>query len=335
MFSQNEMKADGTQKYEIECFLANGTFGHVFKATEKDSGSKVAWKRVPKVTKRMSREVEVLETVKGCDHVVPLLDVFYTLNCDNRLIQNLIFPLFDCDLELILKNRMRTGVQIPYMEAKKMICQVARGLAAIHEVGVCHRDLKPENVLQRDGTAYITDFGSSKILNRHNTPYAVSRYYRSPELLFGLTDYNCSVDVWSLGVIAYEFILGGLPFKGKTEGQQLIEISRFIGFSNNSYFNKIKSKMTQFDTKFELFFKFPRNKKFEKDISKLEVCQTGKKRLGKFLIDCFEIDYENRMTGVAAASHEFFKEFANDKATFSVKTELVKQSKEKGRIVRE
>ena len=67
----------------------------------------------------------------------------------------------------------------------------------------------------KNGVVKLADFGSCKKLGEINTPYVVSRYYRAPELFFGLSDYKLNIDVWSLGVIFYEFLFLKLPFKTK------------------------------------------------------------------------------------------------------------------------
>ena len=59
----------------------------------------------------------------------------------------------------------------------------------MHKHNICHRDLKPENILIKNGYVKIADLGSGKVLSNKNTPYVVSRYYRAPELFFGVTNY--------------------------------------------------------------------------------------------------------------------------------------------------
>mmetsp|Transcript_79843 Transcript_79843/g.158666 ORF Transcript_79843/g.158666 Transcript_79843/m.158666 type:complete len:423 (-) Transcript_79843:875-2143(-) len=63
-----------------------------------------------------------------------------------------------------------------------------------------------------------------------NVSYICSRYYRAPELMFGATEYTCAVDMWSIGTILVELLLGHLPFQGQDSTQQhLVEIMKLLG----------------------------------------------------------------------------------------------------------
>lgn len=63
-----------------------------------------------------------------------------------------------------------------------------------------------------------------------NVSYICSRYYRAPELMFGAVEYTVSVDVWSVGTILMELLLGHLPFQGQDSTQQhLVEVMKLLG----------------------------------------------------------------------------------------------------------
>ena len=64
----------------------------------------------------------------------------------------------------------------------------------------------------------LCDFGSAKklIKGEPNVSYICSRYYRAPELIFGATDYNCAIDVWSTGCVMAELLLGEPLFPGES-----------------------------------------------------------------------------------------------------------------------
>ena len=77
----------------------------------------------------------------------------------------------------------------------------------MHKLNIVHRDLKPENILLKEDEIRIADFGSSKIMSSFlNNPYAVTRFYRAPELHLMARNYDSAIDIWSFGCILFELI---------------------------------------------------------------------------------------------------------------------------------
>ena len=118
--------------------------------------------------------------------------------------------------------------QIPLKQALEIGIQVAEGLAAAHEKGIVHRDIKPENIMiRKDGTVQIMDFGLAKLrgatrLTKEGSTVGTAGYM-SPEQVQGMeTDHR--TDIFSLGVILYELITDGSPFKGVHETAIAYEI---------------------------------------------------------------------------------------------------------------
>ena len=105
----------------------------------------------------------------------------------------------DRNLEDVLRNLEVQQSYLPIVDVKRIIKETLNGLVHMHELNIVHRDLKPENILLKDGIVKICDLGSSKEMdnvNHMNTPYVVSRYYRSPELILGTNYYGPSIDIW-------------------------------------------------------------------------------------------------------------------------------------------
>lgn len=305
--------------YKIGMVLGHGTFGYVFRATEKQTGQPMAWKRAVKATRLMSREVEVLEELKDAPYVVQLVHVFYSLNAENALIQNLIFPLYEADMEQVLNGKAAGLARLDYSNTKRMVFQLTLGLQAAHAKGICHRDLKPENILYRDGLVHISDFGCSKRLGARNSPYSVSRYYRAPELFYGVPDYTCAIDTWSVGVVLWEFVFGRLPFKGRTEGQQLVEIYRFWGLPADAELEQFRDSGCRWSPVFEMLRDVSRSTVFEDSIRSLQV-PTGEKALFmSFLRTCFSYDYKRRIFGHALVQHPYFDDIRDKNVRLNIK----------------
>lgn len=77
----------------------------------------------------------------------------------------------------------------------------------------------------------LCDFGSAKKLvpGEPNVSYICSRYYRAPELIFGNSNYTTQIDVWSVGCVIAELMLGQPIFPGESGVDQLVEIIKVLG----------------------------------------------------------------------------------------------------------
>lgn len=166
--------------------------------------------------------------LRGKENVVQLLDFFYSIDDNNRIIQNTVLEYCDKSLENLIEDHNKRKDYIPMFDIKKYVRQIFNGLKCMHSLKISHRDLKPENILLKDGNVRICDVGSSKMIDfsekRLNTPYVVSRYYRAPELILASNRYDFSIDIWATGCIIFELITKTPMFPGDSEGHQLIEM---------------------------------------------------------------------------------------------------------------
>jgi glycogen synthase kinase 3 beta len=157
----------------------------------------------------------------------------------------------------------------PPVLVKMYTYQIARGLTYLHELGVCHRDIKPQNILvdAKTHTVKICDFGSAKKLvqGEANVAYICSRYYRAPELIFGATDYSCVIDVWSLGCVMAELVLGQPMFPGESGVDQLVEIIKVLGTPTKEQLLSMNPNYTEF--KFPQIKAHPWSKIFKNRLS--------------------------------------------------------------------
>ena len=122
-----------------------------------------------------------------------------------------------------LRDRINREKQLPVDDAVRLVREVASALDYAHRQGVIHRDIKPENILLHDGRALVADFGialaASKAGGTRMTETGMSLgtpQYMSPEQAMGEREITARSDVYALGCVLYELLIGEPPFTGPT-----------------------------------------------------------------------------------------------------------------------
>ncbi|HEX6314535.1 MAG TPA: protein kinase [Gemmatimonadaceae bacterium] len=148
-------------------------------------------------------------------HIVPLLDSGET---DGRLW--FVMPMIE---GASLRARLDRERQLPVADAVRIAREVASALAYAHEHGVVHRDIKPENVLISGASVAVSDFGLAKVVaaagGESLTRTGVSvgtTLYMSPEQCTGSDVVDTRTDIYSLGCMLFEMLVGEPPYIGKT-----------------------------------------------------------------------------------------------------------------------
>ncbi|KAJ4477018.1 hypothetical protein C8J55DRAFT_606743 [Lentinula edodes] len=239
-------------KYLILDILGQGTFGQVVKCQNMKTHEIVAVKVVknkPAYFNQSMMEVTILELLnKQCDpsdthHILRLRDSFIHRNhlC-------LVFELLSSNLYELIKQNQFQGLSTQLV--KVFMAQLLDALTVLKEARLIHCDLKPENILLKSLQSpqiKVIDFGSACHERQTVYTYIQSRFYRSPEVLLGLS-YTASIDMWSLGCIAVELFLGLPLFPGTSEYNQICRIVEMLGAPPLSMLNIGKQTSQFFDS---------------------------------------------------------------------------------------
>lgn len=230
--------------------VGQGTFGVVVLARDSATNEPVAIKRVIQDPRFKNRELQIMKLLKH-PNVVGLLNYYY-VNGDTKpedVYLNVVMEFVPDTLHRCCRNYFRARQYTPMILVKAFLFQLLRSIAYLHlpTVNVCHRDIKPHNVLvnPETGVLKICDFGSAKQLtNEPNVAYICSRYYRAPELIFGNQYYTTAVDVWSVGCIFAEMMIGEPIFRGENSMGQLVEIIKILGTPTKEQLEQLNKKAT-------------------------------------------------------------------------------------------
>ena len=245
----NSEKAHNTFTFNADRVIGNGSFGVVYQATVAETGECVAIKKVFQDKRYKNRELQIMKEIHH-PNCIGLRHAFYTKgeNSDEMYL-NLVMDYMPETVYRVLKHYTKMRQNVPMLLIKLYGYQLLRSLGYLHAIGICHRDVKPQNLLVNPDSHIlkICDFGSAKRLvpGEANVSYICSRYYRAPELIFGATEYNSAIDVWSAGCVIAELILGKPLFPGESGVDQLVEIIKILGTPSRDQINSMNPSYTE------------------------------------------------------------------------------------------
>lgn len=203
-------------KYDLLEELGSGKFGTVRRATVKgkpDVSYAIKTIRLKNETARETFMTELaVQTGLSHPNVVRLIEWFRT----DKMRRHIVLEFAPIEVFNLLDQRGRFGTD----RTCRYILDVCRGLKYLHAQRVIHRDIKPENLLlDPNGIIKIADFGLSKrcVSNPMRADSICGTLdYLPPEMIREVI-YDHRVDIWSTGVLAYEFLVGEAPFASKSK----------------------------------------------------------------------------------------------------------------------
>ncbi|CAH8600225.1 unnamed protein product [Schistosoma margrebowiei] len=213
--------------FEIKKRIGKGAYGIVWKALNKKTKEIIALKKIFDAfrnqtdAQRTFREIAFLQNFGNHPNIVRLYNVIRA-SSDKDIY--LVFEFMETDLHNVIKK----GNILNDVHKQYIMYQLLKATAYLHSGEVIHRDQKPSNVLlDSDCSVKLCDFGLARSLKGRNMKYEynnATRWYRAPEILLACHDYTKGVDIWSLGCILGEMLIGTPLFPGTSTLDQIERI---------------------------------------------------------------------------------------------------------------
>ncbi|KAG8228580.1 hypothetical protein J437_LFUL009285 [Ladona fulva] len=197
--------------------IGSGSYSTVYKAFRKEGSREVVAVKCVEKTKLLGSaidniitEITLLKKLKH-DHIVEMKDFSW----DTRNIYIMMEYCGGGDLSSFIQKRHK----LPEATCKRFLQQLASALKYLRSNDVCHMDLKPQNLLLTSKTnpkLKLADFGFAQLMSDddHKSSLRGSPLYMAPEMIMD-AKYDARVDLWSVGVIAYECLFGRAPYSSQ------------------------------------------------------------------------------------------------------------------------
>ena len=313
-------------RYEVVDLLGKGSFGQVVRCIDHKTGILVAVKII-RNKKRFHQqalvEVNILQKLKQWVSPVrsPLSRSLTYLQDPQKkhsvvdFDQSFYFrghlcistDLLGMNLYEFIKAHDFRGFSLKLI--RRFTKQLLNSLILLHYHKVIHCDLKPENILLAHpvhSEIKVIDFGSSCFEKEKVYTYIQSRFYRSPEVILGMS-YGMPIDMWSIGCILAELFTGYPIFPGENEQEQLACIMEVFGPPEKHLIEKSSRKKLFFDSmgkpRLTVSSKGRRRRPSSKDLRQALKCDD--EAFLDFITRCLRWDPARRLSPQEASKHEF------------------------------
>jgi len=212
-------------RFEILSFLGKGAYGKVVRCFDHLAHTHVAIKIIRSLRsaqKLAEMEIDMLESAKYVEGVVEFKESF-------RFREHTCLVFEELDISLYAYLRLGLSLSLPLI--RLLLQQLLQTLSQLHQRSIIHCDLKLDNILFRDRSRTsikLIDFGTAVTERTQVLGYTQTRFYRAPEVLFGVKAGHM-VDMWSFGCLAAEMFTRRPLFAGESEHDQLRLIAEALG----------------------------------------------------------------------------------------------------------
>lgn len=318
-------------RYSVLNVVGKGVFSSVVRALEqsKDTTREVAIKVIRNndvMLKAAQKEISILRKLEEDDnhkhgrrHCVQFLRHF---TFGSHLC--LVFESMHMNLREVLKKYGGDrGISIQAVQLYTR--QMLNAIYLLYKKKIIHADLKPDNILvnEEKNVVKICDFGSACFVDECDppTPYLVSRFYRAPEIILGLS-YGPPIDMWSLGCCLFELYTGKVAFPGRNNNEMLRLFQELKGSFPMKMIRKSPFRHQYFDTsgnflqgewdavsRCEVFKATTIRPKTDIKSRLFRVAEAEERKrvslLADFLDKIFTLDPSRRLSVVEASKHPF------------------------------
>jgi casein kinase II subunit alpha len=288
------------EDYEVVKKIGRGKYSEVFDGYNVRNDSRCVVKILkPVKKKKIKREIKILQNLCGGPNIIKLLDVVRDTQSKTP---SLVFEHID---NHDFKSLYPTLVD---HDIRYYIFEVLKALDYCHSNGIMHRDVKPHNIMidHKKRKLRLIDWGLAEFYHKgqeYNVRVA-SRYFKGPELLVDLHDYDYSLDMWSLGCMFAGMIFRKEPFfHGHDNYDQLVKITKVLG--TDDLLTYLETYDLELDPHYDGILGRHTKKpwtKFVNDENRHLVTEDGLDFLSHLLV----YDHQKRFTAKEAMAHRFF-----------------------------
>lgn len=294
--------------YEVVRKIGRGKYSEVFDGVCVANNTRCVVKILkPVKKKKIKREIKILQNLCGGPNIITLLDVVRDTQSKTP--------------SLVFEYVNNTDFKVLYptlsdYDIRYYISELLKALDFCHSNGIMHRDVKPHNVMidHEQRKLRLIDWGLAEFYHpgRDYNVRVASRYFKGPELLVDLQDYDYALDMWSLGCMFAGMIFRKEPFfQGHDNYDQLVKIARVLG--TDELFSYLDKYDLELDPRFDNILGRHTRKPWSKFVTSENQHLVTPEALD-FLDRLLRYDHQERLTAKEAAAHPYFQPVRDEAA---------------------
>ncbi|CAK9030667.1 Casein kinase II subunit alpha-1 (CK II) (Casein kinase alpha 1) (AtCKA1) [Durusdinium trenchii] len=295
----------GQEDYEVVRKIGRGKYSEVFDGYNVRNKQRCVVKILkPVKKKKIKREIKILQNLCGGENIIRLLDV---VRDPQSKTPSLIFEYVD-NVDFKILYPTLTDLDIRYY-----LNEILKALDFAHSNGIMHRDVKPHNIMidHKHRKLRLIDWGLAEFYHpgREYNVRVASRYFKGPELLVDLQDYDYSLDIWSLGCMFAGMIFRKEPFfHGHDNYDQLVKIAKVLGT------DELLGYLDKYDLELDPHFDGILGRHSKKPWGKFVTPENQHLVTPEaidFLSKLLRYDHQERLTAQEAMAHPYFAPLAD------------------------